>query len=121
EHTPVRRLEGTSAVTDRGTIRAQKVIVTTHFPFLNRHGSYFLKMYQHRSYVLALENAANVGGMYVDEAAEGLSFRNAQGMLLLGGGSHRTGKQGGWRSWKPLQSGIIPAPTYGTAGPRRTA
>ena len=24
-------------------------------------------------------------------------------------------------SWKPLQSGIIPAPTYGTAGPRRTA
>ena len=87
EHTPVRRLEGTSAVTDRGTIRAQKVIVTTHFPFLNRHGSYFLKMYQHRSYVLALENAANVGGMYVDEAAEGLSFRNAQGMLLLGGGN----------------------------------
>ena len=65
----MRRLEGTSAVTDRGTIRAEKVIVATHFPFLNRHGSYFLKMYQHRSYVLALENAANVGGMYVDEAA----------------------------------------------------
>ena len=41
EHTPVRRLEGTSAVTDRGTIRAEKVIVATHFPFLNRHGSYF--------------------------------------------------------------------------------
>ena len=102
EHTPVRRLEGTSAVTDRGTIRAQKVIVATHFPFLNRHGSYFLKMYQHRSYVLALENAANVGGMYVDEAAEGLSFRNAQGMLLLGGGSHRTGKQGG--GWRELEA-----------------
>ena len=92
EHTPVRRLEGTSAVTDRGTIRAEKVIVATHFPFLNRHGSYFLKMYQHRSYVLALENAANVGGMYVDEAAEGLSFRNAQGMLLLGGGISGEGK-----------------------------
>ena len=102
EHTPVRRLEGTSAVTDRGTIRAEKVIVATHFPFLNRHGSYFLKMYQHRSYVLALENAANVGGMYVDEAAEGLSFRNAQGMLLLGGGSHRTGKQGG--GWRELEA-----------------
>lgn len=85
EHTPVRRLEGTSAVTDRGTIRAEKVIVATHFPFLNRHGSYFLKMYQHRSYVLALENAANVGGMYVDEAAEGLSFRNAQDCMTLDG------------------------------------
>ena len=76
--------------------------MATHFPFLNRHGSYFLKMYQHRSYVLALEHAANVGGMYVDEAAEGLSFRNAQGMLLLGGGSHRTGKQGG--GWRELEA-----------------
>ena len=123
EHTPVRRLEGTSAVTDRGTIRAQKVIVTTHFPFLNRHGSYFLKMYQHRSYVLALENAANVGGMYVDEAAEGLSFRNAQGMLLLGGGSHRTGKAGRRMAGAGslCKAALSPRPTYGTAGPRRTA
>ena len=44
----------------------------------------------------------SVGGMYVDEAAEGLSFRNAQGMLLLGGGSHRTGKQGG--GWRELEA-----------------
>ena len=104
EHTPVRRLEGTSAVTDRGTIRAQKVIVTTHFPFLNRHGSYFLKMYQHRSYVLALENAANVGGMYVDEAAEGLSFRNAQGNAAAGRRQPPHGKAGRRMAGaKPLQ------------------
>ena len=36
---------------------AKAVIVATHFPFLNKHGSYFLKLYQHRSYVIALENA----------------------------------------------------------------
>jgi len=29
-------------------------------------------MYQHRSYVLALENAPNVNGMYVDEAQNGM-------------------------------------------------
>lgn len=65
-----------------------------HFPFLNKHGSYFLKLYQHRSYVVALENGPDVDGMYVDEAQTGLSFRNNGNLLLLGGGDHRTGKAG---------------------------
>ena len=98
ERTPVRQLAGTTAVTDRGRITARKIIVATHFPFLNKHGGYFLKLYQHRSYVIALENAPDLGGMYLDQVQGGMSFRNYQGLLLVGGGSHRTGKQGGnWR------------------------
>lgn len=54
-------------------------------------------MYQSRSYVLALENAQDVNEMYLDECDTGLSFRNYRNLLLLGGGDHRTGKQGG--SW----------------------
>ncbi len=95
EHTKVRELMPHLAVTDRGTIQAKKIIVTTHFPFLNKHGSYFIKLYQHRSYVLALQNAADYNGMYADESKTGLSFRNTGDLLLLGGGSHRTGKKGG--------------------------
>ena len=45
---------------------ADKIIVATHFPFINKHGSYFIKMYQKRSYVIAFENADNVDGMYID-------------------------------------------------------
>ena len=75
EHTPVRELIGTTAVTDRGRIRAEKIIVATHFPFLNKHGGYFIRLYQHRSYVIALENAPRIDGMYVDEAMKGMSFR----------------------------------------------
>ena len=101
EHTPVQELVGTEAITPRGRIRAKKVIVTTHFPFLNKHGSYFIKLYQHRSYVIALKNAPDVGGMYVDEAQKGMSFRNYKDLLLVGGGDHRTGKQGG--GWKELR------------------
>ena len=52
-------------------------------------------MHQHRSYVLALSGAQNVDGMYVDECDRGLSFRTYGDLLLLGGGAHRTGKQGG--------------------------
>lgn len=101
EHTPVRELIGTTAITDHGKITANNIIVATHFPFLNKHGSYFLKMYQHRSYVIALENAPNVGGIYIDGAQNGLSFRNYQNLLLIGGGGHRTGKKGG--NWRELR------------------
>lgn len=101
EHTKVQELLGNVAVTNGGKISAEKIIVTTHFPFLNKHGSYFLKMYQHRSYVLALTNAPKISGIYVDEADKGLSFRTHQNLLLLGGGGHRTGKQGG--NWTELR------------------
>lgn len=101
EHTFVREMISTTAVTDCGKIHAQKVIVTSHFPFINKHGSYFLKLYQHRSYVIALENAQNVNGMYVDDSKTGFSFRNYGDLLLLGGGGHRTGKKGG--GWAELR------------------
>lgn len=95
EHTKVREMVGNTAITENGKIEAKRVVVATHFPFINKHGKYFLKLYQHRSYVLALKGAQNVGGMYVDENDKGLSFRNYGDLLLLGGGGHRTGKQGG--------------------------
>lgn len=101
ENTKITELKHNTAITENGKITAKKIIVATHFPFINKHGGYFLKMYQHRSYVLALKNAQNVKGMYVDESSEGLSFRNYDNLLLLGGGSHRTGSKGG--SFKELE------------------
>ena len=101
ENTKVTEIKGNKAITEKGTITAKKIIVATHFPFINKHGAYFLKMYQHRSYVLALENAQNVKGMYVDESKTGLSFRNFENLLLLGGGAHRTGSKGG--NWEELR------------------
>ena len=102
EHTFVREMKGDTAVTDKANIRAKNVIVATHFPFINKHGLYSLKIYQHRSYVLALENARQTGGMYVDESKTGLSFRDYGGLLLIGGGGHRTGKDGG--NWTELRN-----------------
>lgn len=102
EHTKVRELAPHKAVTESGTICAKRMVIATHFPVLNKHGAYFVKMYQHRSYVLALENAQRCDGMYVDEAKSGLSFRGHGNVLLLGGGGHRTGKQGG--GWRELEA-----------------
>lgn len=110
ENTRVRAIEGNTAVTDGGKITAEKIIVATHFPFLNTHGLYFLKMYQQRSYVLALENAAPPAGMYVDAGENGLSLRQWGGLLLLGGGGHRTGKPGGgYRALEEVAVRYFPA------------
>lgn len=101
EHTAAQQFAPGQVMTDRGTIQAKQIIVATHFPILNKHGGYFLKMYQQRSYVLALEGAELVDGMYLDAKENGLSFRNQGNLLLLGGGGHRTGKDGG--GWRELE------------------
>ena len=101
EHTKIVELKPNEAITDRGKISYKKLVVATHFPILNKHGGYFLKLYQHRSYVIALKGAENLNGMYVDESEKGLSFRNYKDLLLLGGGGHRTGKHGG--CWQELE------------------
>ncbi|MCI2056474.1 MAG: FAD-dependent oxidoreductase [Oscillibacter sp.] len=94
ENTFVQKLEGTTAVTPQGRIRAKKVIIATHYPFLNSHGLYFMKLYQKRSYVIALENALDLGCTIEDIGENGVYLRNYNGLLLIGGGDHRTGGKG---------------------------
>jgi len=109
EHTSAREFAGNRVLTDYGTITASKIIITTHFPLINKHGGYFLKLYQQRSFVLALKNAQNIDGMYLDAEENGLSFRSHGEYLLLGGGGHRTGKEGGgWESLREFAKKYYP-------------
>ena len=101
EHTLVTQMMPGKAVTDGGTISYKQVIFATHYPIDNKHGCYYMKLYQHRSYVIVLEKAPQMSGMYVDEDRKGLSFRSYKDLLLVGGGSHRTGKRGG--NWQELR------------------
>ncbi len=95
ENTFVNEIKGTTAFTDNAAIRAKHIVVATHFPFINRAGFYFMKLYQQRSFVIALENAPTLDGTYTDDAENGMYFRDYGNLLLVGGGDHRTGKSGG--------------------------
>lgn len=109
ENTFVRELKEKKAVTDKGEIAFEKLVVATHFPMDNKHGMFFLKLYQHRSYVIALKNGPLVEGMYVDEAKGGMSLRSFKDYLLLGGGGGRTGKGcGGWRELRDFAGKYYP-------------
>lgn len=96
EHSRVVRLEDHCVYTEQGMVEAEHVIFACHYPWILTPGYYFLRMHQERSYVLALETEKSMGGMYLGVDTEGCSFRgieeNGKHMLLLGGGSHRTGE-----------------------------
>lgn len=102
ENTFVTDIEGNKAKTKYGEITAKHIILATHYPMVNIPGLYFMKLIQQRSYVLALEGAAAIDGMYIGERKDKFSFRNYGNLLLLGGGGHKTGKKG--TAWQPLIS-----------------
>lgn len=91
ERTKVLKVEDKRVETERGCVAAEHIVFATHFPFINMPGYYFARMYQERSYVVALEGAKNPEGMYLGIDKDGFSFRSQGDILLLGGGGHRTG------------------------------
>lgn len=114
ENTNVIWVKGHMVKTDKGTITAENIVFATHYPFINVPGFYFLRQHQERSYVLALKNCPEakteaqnkhsetrgngdnkLKGMYYSIDKGGLSLRATGDFLLLGGGSHRTGKKSG--------------------------
>lgn len=92
ENTPVEKVRGNTVYFDGGMVSAQSVIFATHYPVVNFPGMYFLRQHQERSYVLALSGCGRLNGMYYSADPDALSFRSAGDILLLGGNSHRTGR-----------------------------
>ena len=92
ENTPVINVEEDQIETAGGRVHAEHIVFACHYPFINFPGLYFARMHQERSYVLALENAAQVDGMWIGAGEGAYSFRNYGDLLLLGGGGHRCGE-----------------------------
>ena len=92
EHTKVLSVKKNTVYTNRGKVWAEHIVFATHYPITNVPGMYFTRQHQERSYVLALSGNEPLKGMYRSIDKDGLSLRSSGDTLLLGGGSHRTGK-----------------------------
>lgn len=92
EDTQVKAVENNLVTTACGSVGADKIVFAVHFPFINYPGMYFARMHQERSYVIALENAGKLHGMYIGDGRDALSFRQYDACILLGGQAHRTGE-----------------------------
>lgn len=92
EQSPVLSVEGKRLRLPNGEVEADAIVFACHFPFVNWPGAYFMRMHQERSYILALQSAWRPEGLYFGVDNGGLSFREAEGLLLVAGGNHRTGE-----------------------------
>ena len=112
EQTRVLSVEGKTIWTGNGAkVTAEHIIFAAHYPFVNVPGFYFARQHQERSYVVAYEHAANLNGIYYSIDDNGLSFRNYEDLLLVGGGAHRTGenREGGkYRELKNQAESLFP-------------
>lgn len=82
------------------TVIAKKVVICTHYPIKNFPGMYFAKMYQDKSYAIAIDTKQDekdmIDGMYIQSCNPVISFRTAKyedkTLLIVAGSGHRTGQ-----------------------------
>lgn len=71
-------------------VRSKYVILASHYPFIDRLGYYFLKMYQSTSYVIAVDIGDKAfDGIYINSEQPTFSYRfvngsNGKRLLLVG-------------------------------------
>ncbi len=95
--------------TEHGDIYAKKVVVASHYPFDNDFGLFFLRLYQEKSYAMAVKTASeSFDGMYINVNDPIYSMRyqysDKEDILILGGGNHRVAvKEDEEDSYKELE------------------
>ena len=85
-------------VSDRGKkVRSKHVIIASHYPFYNKHGGYFTRIYPEKSYIVGIKAKEKYpGGMYInaEEPARSLRHQNTDNgeLILVVGEHHKTGQ-----------------------------
>jgi glycine/D-amino acid oxidase-like deaminating enzyme/nitrite reductase/ring-hydroxylating ferredoxin subunit len=81
-----------TVVTADGEIRAEQVIIATHYPILDR-GLYFARLKPERSYCIAakLADGSAPEGMAISAGSSTRSVRSYDKLLIVGGEGHPTG------------------------------
>ena len=85
-----------SIYTDKNVVKSKFLVMATHYPIKNFPGFYFLKMYQSKSYAIAVDTKEDLfPGMYINSWDPVISFRtvsyNNSRLLIVVGSDHKTG------------------------------
>ncbi len=83
-----------TTITDKGVIKSQRAVLTTHYPFYDKPGLYYLRMTPYRDHALAVKTKNKPPeGMYIDVSGNYFSVRSYEEYAVVGGISHRVGEQ----------------------------
>ena len=76
------------------SIKAKKIIIASHYPFLKFTGLYFAKLYQEKNYLIAFKSTKRIQGMYINSETPVRSLRACKdNVLLMVGNSHKAGEK----------------------------
>ncbi len=80
------------------SVKSKYVVLSTGYPIINVDGFYFLKMYQERSYIIAVDTHTDLpNGMCINTKTPITSLRTAlynnKRVLLVGGYDHKVGEK----------------------------
>ncbi|PKK95792.1 MAG: hypothetical protein CVV59_01940 [Tenericutes bacterium HGW-Tenericutes-4] len=76
--------------TNLAKVEAEHIVFATHFPLFTCPNLFPFKMYQSKSYCLAVSNTQNLEGLYIEDTSDGLTLRNYKHHIIIGGGDHNT-------------------------------
>jgi glycine/D-amino acid oxidase-like deaminating enzyme len=79
--------------TDRGTIKAKDVVISSHFPFYDKYGFYKANLFPMRTYMIAIRSADQFpDGIFIGSDDFGHSLRSQKDgqsdLILIGGEDH---------------------------------
>lgn len=84
-------------------ISAKNIIISTHYPFINRYGMYYSKLRQDASLLIAGRCGAVLPDFYLALEESGFTMRPAgNGYLIFGGEGHRTGASARYNRYERL-------------------
>ncbi|MTI66159.1 MAG: FAD-dependent oxidoreductase [Firmicutes bacterium] len=89
--------EKNQVITDKGIIKAKNIIIASHFPFYDKRGLYFSRLYTERSYVLAIKAKEKFpSAMFINAESPARSLRSQtignEELILVIGDNHKTGQ-----------------------------
>lgn len=78
-------------------VNCQYIVAASHFPFCDKKGLFFARMYVERAYILGLKTKKPFpGGMYISADSPTRSLRatplNGEQLVLISGEGHKTGQ-----------------------------
>lgn len=91
EDSEVIEINSSEAILKNGIkIKFNKIIITTHYPIINKSNLLFLKLTQRKSYVVAIKHN-KIDGTYCNIDQDGLYYRMYKDYLIIGGNDKDTG------------------------------
>lgn len=93
ENTKIFKIKNNIAYSEMFKIKAKDIIVATNYPFMRWKGLFFSKLYQMKSYIIAVQNDKKIPFNAIGSKMGDMYYRTYEDFLVIGGSDEITGSK----------------------------